>query len=168
MTTEQKRRHQSKGRLVKKKGDHMLFLFDIDGTVTDPSHRRHLVEGEVKDWEAFYAASAGDQPIWSVITVARALHDAGHILVYSTGRPDSIRMVSQKWMDKYRLPKGAMYMRANGDHREDFVVKAELFDRIKAQYPKETIGGVFEDRQQVVDMYRARGLRVFQVDKGAF
>jgi hypothetical protein len=33
---------------------------------------------------------------------------------------------------------------------------------------KETIGGVFEDRQQVVDMYRARGLRVFQVDKGHF
>jgi len=61
-----------------------------------------------------------------------------------------------------------MYMRISGDHREDFVVKAELFDRIKAQYPKETIGGVFEDRQQVVDMYRARGLRVFQVDKGAF
>jgi len=30
------------------------------------------------------------------------------------------------------------------------------------------IGGVFEDRKQVVDMYRARGLRVFQVADGNF
>jgi hypothetical protein len=28
--------------------------------------------------------------------------------------------------------------------------------------------GVFEDRQQVVDMYRAKGLRVFQVADGKF
>lgn len=145
----------------------MIYIFDIDGTLSDPNHRRHLVEGETKDWEAFYAAAAGDKPIFEVITVARALHDAGHTTIYSTGRPDSIRDVSQKWLNKYRVPNGPIYMRAAKDHREDFVVKSELLDKIKAQYLAE-IGGVFEDRQQVVDMYRARGLRVFQVEKGDF
>jgi len=63
-------------------------------------------------------------------------------------------------------------MRKEGDHREDNIVKSELLDQILTQYPqvKEQfkIAGVFEDRQQVVDMYRARGLRVFQVAKGDF
>ena len=59
-------------------------------------------------------------------------------------------------------------MRPDGDHREDSVVKSELFDQINAAYANEKLGGVFEDRQQVVDMYRARGVRVFQVAKGNF
>ncbi len=59
-------------------------------------------------------------------------------------------------------------MRPDGDHQEDSVVKSTLFDMINADYANEKLGGVFEDRQQVVDMYRARGVRVFQVAKGDF
>jgi hypothetical protein len=66
-------------------------------------------------------------------------------------------------------------MRAEGDHREDNIVKSELLDKLLKYegFPNEfppsvKISGVFEDRQQVVDMYRARGLRVFQVAKGNF
>ena len=59
-------------------------------------------------------------------------------------------------------------MRPDGDHREDAIVKSELLDMINADYANEKLGGIFEDRQQVVDMYRKRGLRVFQVAKGAY
>jgi phosphoglycolate phosphatase-like HAD superfamily hydrolase len=154
----------------------MIYIFDIDGTLSDGAHRRHLVEDNVlyqqmaaspKDWEAFYAASADDKPIFEVITVARALEAAEHGIIYSTGRPESIRFITTQWLRKYRVPNGPIYMRTDKDHRESFVVKSELLDRIKAQYTKE-IGGAFEDRQQDADMYRARGLRVFQVAEGKF
>jgi phosphatidate phosphatase PAH1 len=145
----------------------MIYIFDIDGTIADGTHRRHLVEGEKKDWEAFYAASADDKPIFEVITVARALAKAGHGIVYSTGRPEIIRFITTQWLLKYRVPSGPNYMRPDKDHRESFVVKSELLERIKAQYTVE-IGGVFEDRKQDAEMYRAKGLRVFQVDKGDF
>ena len=59
-------------------------------------------------------------------------------------------------------------MRSDSDHREDFEVKAELLDKIKLDYPDAVIGGAFEDRQQMVDMYRARGIRAFQVAKGDY
>jgi len=65
-------------------------------------------------------------------------------------------------------------MRKDGNHREDAAVKSELLDQVLSSYPQvpdrpnQKIAGVFEDRQQVVDMYRARGLRVFQVAKGDF
>jgi hypothetical protein len=59
-------------------------------------------------------------------------------------------------------------MRKSGDHREDHVVKGELLDQILKDRHLSELGAVFEDRQQVVDMYRERGLRVFQVAPGNF
>ncbi len=145
----------------------MLYIFDIDGTLADLSHRLHLIQGETKDWDAFYKASYDDAPIWEVISIARALHSAGHIIVYSTGRAEAIRKTTNDWFKKYRVPFGPLFMRKDGDHREDNVVKSELLDNILGVFDQ-VMGGVFEDRQQVVDMYRARGIRVFQVAKGDF
>ena len=146
----------------------MIYIFDIDGTLTDLTHRLHFVQGETKNWDAFYKACEDDGPIFETITVARALSSAGNVIVYSTGRSEDIRGLTISWLSKYRLPISTLYMRKSKDHREDYVVKSELYDQILLHFPKFVIGGVFEDRQQVVDMYRARGLRVFQVAKGDF
>lgn len=147
----------------------MVYIFDIDGTIANLSHRLHFIQGETKDWDAFYKACYADTPIFEVITVARALATAGHIIVYSTGRSTVVYNETIDWLTKYRLPNPQrVYMRPDGDHQEDSVVKSTLFDVINADYANEKLGGVFEDRQQVVDMYRARGVRVFQVAKGNF
>jgi HAD superfamily, subfamily IIIB (Acid phosphatase) len=149
----------------------MIYIFDIDQTLADNSHRLHFIQGETKDWEGFHAAQGDDKPIWETITVARALKAAGQQIVYSTGRMESGYEATKTWLNKYRVPDAqGIYMRAVGDHREDFVVKSELLDMIFADYGAGLggYGGVFEDRQQVVDMYRARGLRVFQVAKGDY
>ena len=147
----------------------MLYIFDIDGTLSDNSHRLHLIQGEVKDWEGFHNAMGDDKPIFEVITIARALGEENHKVVYSTGRMLKGLEVTQRWLCKYRLPQvGRIYMRSDGDHREDFEVKAELLEKIKLDYPSSAIGGAFEDRQQMVDMYRARGIRAFQVAKGDY
>ena len=147
----------------------MIYIFDIDGTLADVSHRLHYITGETKDWDAFFAACGDDKPIFEVITVARALESAGQAIVYSTGRTEKVGGITVEWLQKFRLPTPhRVYMRKDGDHREDNEVKAELYDKIIARFPGAVMGGVFEDRQQVVDMYRARGLRVFQVAKGDF
>ncbi len=147
----------------------MIYIFDIDGTIADISHRLHFITGEKKDWNTFHKACYNDVPIFDTITIARALDTAGHIVVYSTGRTTAIYNETIDWLKKYRLPNPQrVYMRPDGDHREDAIVKSELLDMINADYANEKLGGIFEDRQQVVDMYRKRGLRVFQVAKGAY
>lgn len=157
----------------------MVYIFDIDGTVANLSHRLHFIgatatsfvtekDSAGKDWDSFFAAAYADTPIFEVITVARALEKAGHKILYSTGRREDCRTVTLTWLHKYRLPVGLLFMRKNEDHREDNVVKSELLDQILNIYNAEEIGGIFEDRQQVVDMYRTRGFRVFQVAPGNF
>jgi hypothetical protein len=31
----------------------MIYIFDIDGTLADISHRLHFIQQESKDWKAF-------------------------------------------------------------------------------------------------------------------
>ncbi len=146
----------------------MIFVFDIDGTLADILHRLHFIQEKPANWPAFFAASADDKPIWEVIAIARALAKAGNTLVMSTGRSADIRKITEDWLRKYRIPFHDVYMRNVGDHREDNIVKSELYDQILDHYNISKVDGVFEDRQQVVDMYRERGVRVFQVAKGDF
>lgn len=57
-------------------------------------------------------------------------------------------------------------MRPEGDSRKDSVVKEEMYnEHIKYKY---NVKAIYDDRQQVVDMWRDLGLTVFQVDKGDF
>lgn len=152
----------------------MIYLFDIDGTLANCEHRLHFIQDKPADWNSFFMAADEDEPIWETITIARSLFASGHTILLTTGRSDVSRTITAAWMAKYRVPHSGIYMRKTGDHREDNVVKSELLDQMLQKHPqspdrpKDKIAGVFEDRQQVVDMYRARGLRVFQVAPGNF
>jgi hypothetical protein len=157
----------------------VIFIVDLDGTVADITHRLHFIGAtetkyvpykDTKDWEGFHNACVDDAPIWTVITVVRALAKAGHTIVYSTGRGEQSRLLTMQWLEKYRVPFSTVYMRKQGDHREDYVVKGEFLDQILAHYKvtEKELGGAFEDRQQVVKMYRGRGVKVFQVADGNF
>lgn len=151
----------------------MIYIFDLDGTLANIEHRLHFIQQEPKDWNAFFMAADKDAPIHEVIAVNRALAHAGHTLIMITGCDEMSRQITEEWLNKYMVIFDGLYMRKHGDHREDSIVKAELLDHMIQDkrklriYPVE-IAGVFEDRQQVVDAYRARGLRVFQVAEGNF
>ena len=153
----------------------MLYIVDLDGTICNCAHRLHYIGADStwcvvskKDWEGFYEAAVHDAPIYEVIAVVRALYDAGHTVVVSTGRPLNHSRSALDWLQKYRVYNHGLYMRDTGDHREDYIVKEELLNKIIQRWPKETIGGAFEDREQVVAMYRRRGIKVFQVAEGKF
>jgi hypothetical protein len=57
-------------------------------------------------------------------------------------------------------------MRPEGDTRNDGIVKNELFERHLAG--RFIIDFVLDDRDRVVAMWRAKGLKVLQVAEGNF
>lgn len=155
----------------------MIYIFDIDGTLADLSHRLHFIQQTPKDWDGFFKACSADKPIPEVIAIAKALAP-NYSIKLITGRSDAVREETSLWLDQQGILFSDLMMRKAGDHREDSIVKSELLDELMRTYyynhdyynhaPAEIISGIFEDRQQVVDMYRARGLRVFQVAEGKF
>jgi predicted kinase len=132
-------------------------LVDIDGTVALFNGRSPYDMSRVGE----------DRPNAPVIAAVRAMHAAGHEIVFCSGRSDDCRETTQAWLAEHvAVPYRALFMRVFGDQRRDSVVKAEIFEKeIRSRYH---VVGVFDDRNQVVRMWRSLGLTVFQVAEGDF
>jgi predicted kinase len=133
-------------------------IFDIDGTLA-----------LMGDRDPFDGSKAHlDTVNESVADVLHALSYVGYEIVFLTGRKERFREVTENWLyDKHlNLWHSPVFMRPDDDDRPDWQVKYDLFNtNVRGKYD---VLGVFDDRQQVVDMWRAIGLTCFQVAEGDF
>lgn len=141
------------------------IIFDIDGTLSDPEHRLHLIQQEPKDWDRFHMGARYDEPITHIMAVAQLIADKVPVICV-TGRPELIREMTRDWLDEHHVDYRQLYMRADGDLRQDFIVKQDLLIEVKKDGWDPIL--VFEDRQQCVDMWRAQGIPCAQVAEGKF
>ena len=146
-----------------------IVIFDLDGTLAASDWRNHLVDGkQEKDWDEYYAGIPHDPVNVAELTVLRSLLMADNFhLMFLTGRPEKYRLSTVGWlMEKCYLGYRSyeLRMRKNGDYRQDTIVKAEMLTEDELQ----RVLCVFEDRKRVVDMWRAKGVRCFQVQEGLY
>jgi phosphoglycolate phosphatase-like HAD superfamily hydrolase len=142
------------------------YIFDIDGTLADCTHRLPHIQKTPKDWRAFFAACSGDAPIPHIIALAQDLDEAGVEIVYVSGRSDECRMATLEWMSLHGVPEGTLFMRKEGDHRDDDIVKAEILAKLREQGLEPLMA--FDDRNRVVAQWRKNGVPCAQVADGDF
>jgi hypothetical protein len=143
-----------------------VVFVDVDGTVADLTHRRVFVATKPKNWPAFEKTIHLDTPIQPVIDAVRRLWDAGWKVVICTGRGAQNRAKTIAWLEKHGVPFHAIYTRAEKDYRPDNIIKAELL--VQARLDGYDPDVVFDDRNQVVDMWRANNIPCVQVAEGDF
>lgn len=149
-----------------------LYICDIDGTLSDPTHRRHYVDGsQEKDWDKFYSLCHMDKPILEVCELVERLWLNADVWFF-TGRRESERNATQDWLEQnVGLPPGifpeCLIMRPDGDTRPDDILKQEMLDNMLIE-DRKRIAMVFDDRQRVVDMWRRNGIVCAQVAPGQF
>jgi len=142
---------------VPPQGKPSAILVDIDGTVAAMSDRSPY------DMTRVHL----DTPNEPVIAAVRALQAAGHTIIFCSGRTDDGRAATEAWLQQHvGVPHAGLFMRATGDQRKDSVVKREIFEKQLRDHWR--ILAVFDDRNQVVRMWRELGLPVFQVAEGNF
>lgn len=158
-----------------------LYIFDLDGTLSLPDHRRHLVtrpEGPdgksfVPNWEQFWAASALDAPNYPVIGLLLQLYQIGAEIQIWSGRDECTRAATIQWLfthaslQPHVADKMLKNMRPHKDTTADSVLKRKWLHTMSAA-DRRRLSGVFDDRQKVVDMWRAEGITCFQVAPGDF
>ncbi|WP_439377881.1 AAA family ATPase [Amycolatopsis lexingtonensis] len=132
-------------------------LVDVDGTVAQMEGRSPYDMTRVGE----------DKPKRPVIDVVEALERAGFAIVFVSARNEVARPATEEWIRRYTKLRGfSLYMRADGDGRDDRVVKREIFDRhIRERF---YVHLVLDDRSKVVGMWRALGLTCLQVAPGDF
>lgn len=136
-----------------------IYLADLDGTLALKGDRSPY------DWSRVIL----DTPNDDVVRVVRALLYDHWEFIFMSGRSDACRQATTDWLRIYLdvvVDEDTLLMRKDGDFRKDALVKRELYEaHIRDQYD---VLGVFDDRQQVVDMWRELGLTVFQVAPNNF
>jgi predicted kinase len=139
-------------------------IVDIDGTLADCRHRLyHVMPGQKRDWDAFFSKMDEDDLIEPVASVVRSMAEQYKIVLCS-GRPENYRSVTEAWLDRYAIPRDALYMRPANDTRPDHIVKAQILGGIREDGYEPFV--VIDDRQSVVDMWREQGLICLQTAPG--
>ena len=152
-----------------------IYIFDIDGTLTDLEHRRHILDETSNDkWSRFYDLCDQDAPIWPVIDVMETLKTVADILLF-TGRTEAVRCKTAAWLahhssftyEELQADTGIMTMRPDGNFRADHILKEMWLDQMVLE-DRMRVHGVFDDRDSVVAMWRRKGLKCFQCAPGDF
>lgn len=136
-----------------------IVIVDIDGTIADVRHRLHHIRaGRRKNWTAFFEGMDRDTPIEGVLQWVRSLPPEYEVFVV-TGRPEHYRRRTETWLRRHQVPFSRLFMRPDGDHRPDYVVKQQVLREL----PRGSIAFAIEDRPQVCRMWKENGVRCFQV-----
>ena len=153
-----------------------IVIFDLDGTLADITTRRALAidttNGKM-DWDVFFDPKNIDldQPNTPVIKMAQMLKSQGFMIVIFSGRSKSTKTATKFWLDQHDVPFALLKMRPTDKHwhfMKDSDLKEFWLDDIFPGLEINDIFAVFDDRNQVVDMWRSRGLTTFQVAEGDF
>ena len=131
------------------------YIFDIDGTLAKMENRSPF------DWDKVDT----DKVNSVVVDFAVLLKEVGYKIIIFTGRDGVCEEKTKQWLNANDIKYDYFDIRKEGDTRKDSIVKKEMFDRIKDDY---NVLAVFDDRNQVVEMWRGLGVNCFQVAEGDF
>lgn len=159
----------------------MNIIFDLDGTLADCEHRRHLVTKDRKDpqWEEFFLRCKHDtviQPVREVFWALDHWQDDGlkaHDIRIWSGRSELVRNETIGWIldwltceTKRFQSNEYLRMRPLGNTEPDDVLKERwLLEHKRFGWTPDL---VFDDRKKVVDMWRRYGIMCAQVAPGDF
>ncbi len=149
----------------------MKIIFDLDGTLALIDHRKHFIDKARPggaDWTAFYAACVQDEPNPPIIALMTQLSHASNIIEIWSGRSDEVRLETIEWLvHQTGFAYGWFAKRLRMREAGDFTVDHELKERwLRFENPKPDL--VFDDRDQVVAMWRRNGVVCCQVAPGDF
>lgn len=135
-------------------------IFDLDGTLSDCTHRMHYLDNKPKDFDSFYDAMGDDTVVKPVASMLRNLTGVSKLVL--TARPVSYSHTTEEWLSKYNLLSHiqGLYMRPDEQRKvPDYLYKQSMIDVIRKKY---NILLVIDDRDRVVDMWRENGIYCLQ------
>ena len=143
-----------------------IIVFDIDGTLSITGDRLECIKKPRRDWDEFYDRVSEDKPNMPIIRILWGLvHLRKYRFVYCTGRRESCRADTIKWLEDYgiHLQPEDLFMRKAHDYRPDTIVKPEQLKHLLPQ-----IEMAFDDRASMVKKWRELGITCLDVAGGDF
>lgn len=149
-----------------------VIICDLDGTLCNIEHRLHHVKHEIRKnnrWDLFNKEIVNDNiNVWCRTLIKHV--GVNHPIYLVSGRVDSSRQETITNLEKHNVkPKvdyQHLFMRHRSDFRQDYIIKEIILDF--EILTRNTVLFAIDDRKQVIDMWRKRGILCLACAEGDF
>lgn len=148
----------------------MLLILDVDYTLNRfyPPSIRELAPADILqqngpplwDWIVEHLSTVEYPVHEGAVTVLERLDRCAPLVVVSTGRPEALRTVTERWLRQFfRFEQ--LFMRPMGDFRTNAEVKRDILTEAILPLGGERQIYAFEDDVATLAMYQEAGVRAF-------
>ncbi|MDW3219953.1 MAG: hypothetical protein R8F63_15165 [Acidimicrobiales bacterium] len=145
--------------------DRPVAIFDMDGVLSDASHRQQYLREDPPNWAMFNSRAGKDAALADGLADLRATA-VDHQVVVVTARPAVTIDMTEQWLAERDLPVELLVLRADGDERHSPAVKADVLAALLAAGAD--IRLAVEDHPGIVEMYERAGVPVRYVHSGYY
>lgn len=136
-----------------------IVLCDVDHVISNAFWRDDLAAE--RNWDAYHAAAAHDNPVPDVVHMLRALQ-ASHEIIGLTARPEKWRKATTEWLWRNDVPCNELLMRPNRDFRPAAQLKLALASE-RLGVVRDEVALVLDDRADVCEAFAGAGVTALQV-----
>lgn len=143
-----------------------IVVVDIDGVISDASHRQHFLEGPERDWKGFFLAAEDDKPLADFVAVLD-LFDRDLNVVLLTARPHYLREITVEWLKSHDVRWNALILRNKKDGR----LQSPAFKRRSVRELRlqgYDMRAAFDDDERNVAIFADEGLNAVYVHSGYY
>ena len=145
-----------------------LVVFDLDGVISDASHRQHFLRGGRQDWEGFFTGAAHDTPLEVGLALAASVAD-DHAVAILTARPNYIADITRRWLAAHQVRHDLLILRpraGRGSRGPSADFKSHELSRLRAAGYH--IALAIDDDERIIDMYRSEDVFALYVHSGYY
>lgn len=136
--------------------DSDTVLVDLDGTLSDPDHRRHFLLTHAPDWDAFSHGAASDPPMPVVIDDVNARHAHMNIII-SSGRPHFALKLTVEWLLANNVEWDLLALRPKHDFVRGVQHKLRVLEALRRIGIAPSIA--IDDSPEMASAYVEEGIR---------
>jgi hypothetical protein len=135
-----------------------IRILDLDNCIADDGWRIPRIQWQHKDLDRRYH-EYHQLAAFDLLGNGRLLATPHDIAVF-TARPVAYRAMTEEWLKRNCIRPKVLMMRNNGEHKPSVILKAQHLDWLINfnGYRLEDILDAYDDRPDVVEMYRTAGI----------
>ena len=142
-----------------------VVIFDLDGVISDASHRQHFLKSDVKDWKGFFSACSEDPPIPSGVRLINIIYDF-HGVIILTARPMTVQSETIDWLEHHGISWNALIMRSEQENLGSAEMKLKALSEILAATFDPIL--VFDDDPKNIVMFQEQNVDAVSVHSGYY
>ena len=145
-----------------------LVIFDLDGVISDASHRQHFLRGARMDYRGFFTAASLDPPYETGLALAASVAE-DHTVAILTARPNYVVDMTRSWLAAHDVRHDLLILRprhGRGSHGPSADYKRHEVSRLRAAGYQVALA--VDDDERIIEMYRAEDVFALYVHSGYY